>query len=62
VLNSVVNAQVATKPLITGYQTAMITYWHVLLKLDTFYPKYTDAFSISAVSSAKAPDFALLMA
>ena len=48
--------------LIPDYTKAMITAPPAALSLDTFYKKYTDAWGIPIVSSARTPDAALLIA
>jgi len=53
---------VITKPLISGYEQAMVTHPPDSLQLNPFYKKYTDAFGIPIISSDKTPDAALLVA
>jgi len=50
------------KQLVSSYEETMITSPPASLALDSFYKKYTDAFGIPIVSSAKVPDNALLIA
>jgi hypothetical protein len=49
-------------PLAPSYTQTMIVAPPATLAIDTFYKKYTDAWGIPIVSSAKCPDDALLMA
>jgi len=53
---------VIIKPLISGYEQAMVTHPPDSLQLNPFYKKYTDAFGIPIISSDKTPDAALLVA
>lgn len=70
---SAVNAQDSTaaptatqlaisSPLVVAYEQTMISAPPLSLALDSFYKKYTDAFGIPIVSSARVPNSALLMA
>jgi|GEM_PF-161104 len=53
---------IPVKPLVSGYEQAMINKPPDSLKLDPFYKKYTNANGIPIVSSEKVPDAALLIA
>jgi hypothetical protein len=53
---------IMVKPLVTGYEKAMISKLPDSLKLDPFYKKYTNANGIPIVSSERVPDAALLIA
>lgn len=50
------------QPLVSSFEQAMITSPPPEYAFDPFYKKYTDAFGIPIVSSAKVPDAALLIA
>ena len=50
------------KPLVPGYEQAMVSGPPLSLKVDSFYKKYTDANGIPVISSEKTPNAALLMA
>lgn len=52
----------AARPLVTDYASAVIGAPPALLGLDPFYRRHADALGIPIVSSAKAPDAALLVA
>ncbi len=60
------NANTSTTPveqkIVSSYEAAMIAAPPLAIAVDTFYKKYSDAFGIPIVSSAKVPDDALLMA
>ena len=54
--------QSVVRPLVSGYEAAMIAPPPASLGIDTFYKKWGDAFGIPIVSSGKVPDAAILLA
>ena len=61
-ISGIVTGQTKENKIVRSYNQEVIGSPPVVLSLDTFYKKYTDAFGIPIVSSEKVPDDALLIA
>ena len=61
-ISGIVTGQTKENKIVRSYNQEVIGSPLVVLSLDTFYKKYTDAFGIPIVSSEKVPDDALLIA